>query len=87
MLMAGSHRASTKSGFKTECRLYGGSDAVKDPVFSVKLRKFVNEADNFRMDTRSGRYGAAYNMVGLRCLKRRTFVVAKESNRGKATSY
>jgi hypothetical protein len=27
-----------------ECRLYGGSDAVKDPVFTVKLRKFVNEA-------------------------------------------
>jgi hypothetical protein len=23
--------------------------------------------DNFRMDTRSGRYGAAYNMVGSRC--------------------
>jgi hypothetical protein len=43
MLMAGSHHASTKSGFKMECRLYGGSDAVKDPVFSVKLRKFVNE--------------------------------------------
>jgi hypothetical protein len=23
--------------------------------------------DNFRMNTRYGRYGAAYNMVGLRC--------------------
>jgi hypothetical protein len=38
------------------------------------------------MNTGSGRYGAAYNMVALLCFKR-TFIVAKESNRGKATSY
>jgi hypothetical protein len=40
-----------------------------------------------------GRYGAAYNMVALSCFDDelpclgRSFVVAKESNRGKATSY
>jgi hypothetical protein len=26
---------------------------------------FIDVPDNFRMNTRSGRYGAAYNMVGL----------------------
>jgi hypothetical protein len=46
------------------------------------------------MNTGYGRYGAAYNMVGFTCFNEetsmclsRTFVVAKESNRGKATSY
>jgi hypothetical protein len=43
MLMAGSHHANTKSGFKMECGLYGGSDAVKNPDFTVKLSEFVNE--------------------------------------------
>jgi hypothetical protein len=47
------------------------------------------------MNTGYGRYGAAYDMVGLSFLNNelasmclsRTFVVAKESNRGKATNY
>jgi hypothetical protein len=45
------------------------------------------------MNTSYGRYGATYNMVALICFNdkvlclSRTFVVAKESNRGKATSY
>jgi hypothetical protein len=42
------------------------------------------------MNTSYGRYGATYNMVALMKNFRvfgRTFVVAKESNRGKATSY
>jgi hypothetical protein len=51
------------------------------------LQMVLWKIDNFRMNTRYGRYGAAYNMIGLLCFKRRTFVVAKESNRGKATSY
>jgi hypothetical protein len=46
------------------------------------------------MNTGYGRYGATYNMIGFHCFNEelprvlsRTFVVAKESNRGKATSY
>jgi hypothetical protein len=27
----------------------------------------IKDVDNFRMNTRYGRYGAAYNMIGLRC--------------------
>jgi hypothetical protein len=45
------------------------------------------------MNTSYGRYGAAYNMVGLICFNEELLCVwvelcfAKESNRGKATSY
>jgi hypothetical protein len=30
-------------------------------------KPYLAKIDNFRMNTRSGRYGATYNMVGLRC--------------------
>jgi hypothetical protein len=63
-------------------------------VSMLRVLVHVGVLDNFRMHTGYGRYGAAYNMVALICLNdklfvclSRTFVVAKESNRGKATSY
>jgi hypothetical protein len=34
---------------------------------AVQDVEWLDLSDNFRMNTRSGRYGAAYNMVGLRC--------------------
>jgi hypothetical protein len=43
---------------------------VKDAmlVLSYKILMMVwAPSDNFRMNTRYGRYGAAYSMVGLRC--------------------
>ncbi len=33
--------------------------------------------DNFSMNTRSGRYGAAYNMVGLRCFNEELLLLPK----------
>jgi hypothetical protein len=42
------------------------------------------------LNTGYGRYGAAYNMVALSLFfvsLSKTFIVAKESNRGKAISY
>jgi hypothetical protein len=42
-----------------------------------------SESDNFRMDTRSGRYGAAYNMVGLRRLKGELSLLPKNPTEAK----
>jgi hypothetical protein len=39
--------------------------------------------DNFRMNTRYGRYGAAYNMVGLRCLKGELSLLPKNPREAK----
>jgi hypothetical protein len=42
-----------------------------------------NMYDNFRMNTRSGRYGAAYNMVGLRCLNEELSLLPKNPTEAK----
>jgi hypothetical protein len=39
--------------------------------------------DNFRMNTRSGRYGAAYNMVGLRCFNEELSLLPKNPTEAK----
>jgi hypothetical protein len=39
--------------------------------------------DNFRMNTHSGRYGAAYNMVGLRCLRGELSLLPKNPTEAK----
>jgi hypothetical protein len=39
--------------------------------------------DNFRMDTRSGRYGAAYNMVGSRCFNEELSLLPKNPTEAK----
>jgi hypothetical protein len=41
------------------------------------------EGDNFRMDTRSGRYGAAYNMVGLRYFNEELSLLPKNPTEAK----
>jgi hypothetical protein len=37
--------------------------------------------DNFRMNTRYGRYGAAYNMIGLRCFNEELSLLPKNPTR------
>jgi hypothetical protein len=39
--------------------------------------------DNFRMNTRSGRYGAAYNMVGLCCFNEELLLLPKNPTEAK----
>jgi hypothetical protein len=39
--------------------------------------------DNFRMDTRYGRYGAAYKMVGLRCFNEELSLLPKNPTEAK----
>jgi hypothetical protein len=39
--------------------------------------------DNFRMNTRSGRYGATYNMVGLRCFNEELSLLPKNPTEAK----
>jgi hypothetical protein len=39
--------------------------------------------DNFRMNTRYGRYGAAYNMVGLRCFNEELSLLPKNPTEAK----
>jgi hypothetical protein len=39
--------------------------------------------DNFRMNTRSGRYGAAYSMVGLRCFNEELSLLPKNPTEAK----
>jgi hypothetical protein len=41
------------------------------------------EDDNFRMNTRSGVYGAAYNMVGLRCFNEELSLLPKNPTEAK----
>jgi hypothetical protein len=48
----------------------------------VVLYKIVY-IDNFRMNTRSGRYGAAYNMVGLRCFNEELSLLPKNPTEAK----
>jgi hypothetical protein len=42
-------------------------EKIMPSTMAKAMRHSVND-DNFRMNTGYGRYGAAYNMVGLRCL-------------------
>jgi hypothetical protein len=39
--------------------------------------------DNFRMNTRYGRYGAAYNMVGLHCFNEELSLLPKNPTEAK----
>jgi hypothetical protein len=39
--------------------------------------------DNFRMNTSYGRYGAAYNMVGLRCFNEELSLLPKNPTEAK----
>jgi hypothetical protein len=41
------------------------------------------KADNFRMNTHYGRYGAAYNMVGLRCFNEELSLLPKNPTEAK----
>jgi hypothetical protein len=41
------------------------------------------EADNFRMNTRSGRYGATYSMVGLPCFNEELSLLPKNPTEAK----
>jgi hypothetical protein len=55
--------------------------------FTDTLQKKYNfklkGTDNFRMNTRSGRYGAAYNMVGLRCFNEELSLLPKNPTEAK----
>jgi hypothetical protein len=44
---------------------------------------YTMHSDNFRMNTRSGRYGAAYNMVGLRCFNEELSLLPKNPTEAK----
>jgi hypothetical protein len=39
--------------------------------------------DNFRMNTRYGRYGATYNMIGLRCFNEELSLMPKNPTEAK----
>jgi hypothetical protein len=41
------------------------------------------KADNFRMNTRYGRYGAAYNMIGFRCFNEELLLLPKNPTEAK----
>jgi hypothetical protein len=45
--------------------------------------KDVTYSDNFRMNTRYGRYGAAYSMVGLRCFNEELSLLPKNPTEAK----
>jgi hypothetical protein len=44
---------------------------------------FLLDCDNFRMNTRYGRYGATYNMVGLRCFNEELSLLPKNPTEAK----
>jgi hypothetical protein len=44
---------------------------------------FVTVNDNFRMNTGYGRYGAAYNMVGLHCFNEELLLLPKNPTEAK----
>jgi hypothetical protein len=58
------------------------------PTDSVPLANIVGDSmfcalDNFRMDTGYGRYGAAYNMVGLCCFNEELLLLPKNPTEAK----
>jgi hypothetical protein len=46
-------------------------------------KRFKMSLDNFRMNTGYGRYGAAYNMVGLRCFNEELLLLPKNPTEAK----
>jgi hypothetical protein len=46
-------------------------------------RRIAADDDNFRMNTGYGRYGAAYNMVGLRCFNEELSLLPKNPTEAK----
>jgi hypothetical protein len=44
---------------------------------------YVNKIDSFRMNTGSGRYGAAYNMVALLCFNEELLLLPKNPTEAK----
>jgi hypothetical protein len=53
------------------------------PLFWRALLVTWETSDNFRMNTHYGRYGAAYNMVGLRCFKEELSLLPKNPTEAK----
>jgi hypothetical protein len=52
-------------------------------TFILEDKLWTIISDNFRMNTRSGRYGAAYNMVGLRCFNEELSLLPKNPTEAK----
>jgi hypothetical protein len=52
-------------------------------ICTQSLHFFLGQTDNFRMNTRYGRYGAAYNMVGLRCFNEELSLLPKNPTEAK----
>jgi hypothetical protein len=48
-----------------------------------KTECWIKRNDNFRMNTRSGRYGAAYNMVALLCFNEELLLLPKNPTEAK----
>ena len=53
------------------------------PVGECISHMAPNTADNFRMNTGYGSYGAAYNMVGLRCFNEELSLLPKNPTEAK----
>ena len=59
-------------------------EASKSPFYHcTSLVSSSSHVDNFRMNTRYGRYGAAYNMVGLRCFNEELLLLPKNPTEAK----
>jgi hypothetical protein len=59
-------------------------DVVGPVSFENEARfKAVFGTNNFRMNTRYGRYGAAYSMVGLRCFNEEVSLLPKNPTEAK----
>jgi hypothetical protein len=58
-------------------------DACDEWVYLCVDNISHSAADNFRMNTRYGRYGAAYDMVGLRCFKEELSLLPKNPTEAK----
>jgi hypothetical protein len=52
-------------------------------VFLRTAFRVSKENDNFRMNTRYGRYGATYNMIGLRCFNEELSLLPKNPTEAK----
>jgi hypothetical protein len=62
----------------------GRLDDFRESV--VQHKAYVHQAkepDNFRMNTRYGRTGAAYNMIGFRCFNQELLLLPKNPTEAK----
>jgi hypothetical protein len=65
---------------ETSIKRFWHIKALRNSPFQRQLKKTY---DNFRMNTRYGRYGATYNMIGLRCFNEELSLLPKNPTEAK----